>query len=90
MIETNKENVVLEKILYIHYPIWFRKNEVCALIDFKSKVNIITLAYASKLGFKTHFTNFKAQKIDDSIFKTFKMVWIYFQIEDKFSRAHFF
>ena len=72
VIGTNKENdVALEQISCIHYPIWFKKNEVQALIDLGNKVNAMTLAYTLKLGLRVHCTNVKAQKIDDSTFKIF-------------------
>lgn len=44
------------------------------MFNLGSKVNAITLAYVSKLGLKICRINVGAQKIDDSIFKTFKMV----------------
>ena len=50
--ETGKEDdVPLQRIPCVHYPIWFKKKEVQALIDSSSEVIAITLAYASKLGF---------------------------------------
>ena len=50
----------------------------------------MTLEYILKLGLKSYFTNFGAQKIDGSIVKTFKMVLPSFQIQDKLKRAQFF
>lgn len=44
----------LQRVLYIWYPVQFLSNpEVYALLDFGSKVNIITPVYAAKLGFVT-------------------------------------
>lgn len=89
--EVNKEDdMILEKVSCIYYPVWFKKNEVRALIDFGSKVNAISLGYASKLGLKVCRTNVEAQKINDSTFKTFEMILASFQIENKLKRAWFF
>lgn len=75
--------IILDQVLYIHYPIWFKKDKVRALIDLSSEVNAIILAFAEKQGFKVCFTNIRAQKIDDSILEIFKMVLARFQVEDK-------
>ena len=50
----------------------------------------MTLGYASKLGLKIRFINIKALKIENSIFKTFKIALASFQIEDKLKRSSFF
>ena len=47
-------------------------------------------AYIEKLGLKTWKINIGAQKIDGSTLKTFGMVIVDFQIEDKASRPKFF
>lgn len=55
-----KNELVLDKVLYIHYLLHFRKNKenkLQALINLDSKVNAMTPAYASKLGLKVHHTN---------------------------------
>ena len=89
--ETSKEDdVALQRVLYIHYPIWFKKKEVQVLIDSGSEVNAMLPAYASKLGFNFHHTDVEAQKIDDSTFETFGIVQASFQIEDKLGRIRFF
>ena len=88
---TSKEDdVALEQISYIYYPIWFKKNEVQALIDLGNNINILTLVYVLKLGLRVYRTIFRAQKIDDSTFKIIRMVLASFQIEDKLERAQFF
>lgn len=71
VIDANKEDIVLDWVLCIYYPIWFKKNKIQALIDFDSKKNAMILVYTSKLDFKVHQINVKAQKIDYSILKTF-------------------
>lgn len=72
MIKANKEDeVVLKKVLYIHYLLQFRKNKknkMQALINLNSKINIITPIYIVKLGLKIRRTNIGAQKINGSIF----------------------
>ena len=50
----------------------------------------MTLAYASKLGFKFYHINVGAQKIKGSILETFGMVLVNFQVEDKLGRVRFF
>ena len=55
-----------------------------------SKVNAMASAYIKKLGFRTRKTDVKAQKIDGSSLRTFRMVIAGFQIEDKLGRARFF
>lgn len=53
MTGTSKENnIVLERVPYIHYLLWFKKNENQALIDFGNKLNARALAIVSKLGLK--------------------------------------
>lgn len=47
IIETSKkDNMILRKILYIYYSIWFKKNKVKALIDSSHKINAMLLKYA--------------------------------------------
>lgn len=48
-------------------------NKVQALIDLNNKINAIMLVYALKLAFQVRRTNVKAQKIDGSILKIFKI-----------------
>ena len=75
MIKTiKKDDVALKGILCIYYPIKFKKNEVEALINSSSEINVMALVYAAKLGLKVYYTNVRAQKIDGSIFKTFVIV----------------
>lgn len=60
----------------IHHLVRFKKDQakIQPLLDFGSKINVITLAYTAKLGLKVRSTHVGAQKIDDSTFKTFGMV----------------
>ena len=50
----------------------------------------MSLACIKKLDLKTWKTNIEAHKIDDSILKTFEIVIIGFQVEDKVGRSRFF
>ena len=92
------EEVVLERVSCIHYPVWFQKDskqkgqqqQVRALLDSGSKVNAMSPAYAKKLGFKTQKTNVGAQKIDGSVLETFEMVIADFQVENEGGRPKFF
>lgn len=74
MNKANNDNVALNWVPCIHYLICFKKNEIRDLINFGSKVNTMTSAYALKLSLKIRQTNVGAQKIDDSIVKMFRMV----------------
>lgn len=50
---SKKDKVVLKRVLYIYYLLYFQKNtiEIKALLDFGNKVNAITPAYILKLDF---------------------------------------
>ena len=68
---------VLDKIPCICYPMQFWKDkakDILALLNFKSKINAMTLAYTAQLGFKVRKTNVGAQKIDKSSLKTYGLV----------------
>lgn len=53
MIKAYKEDKIkLARVLYIYYPIWFKKNKIWTLINSGSKVNTITFAYTAQLGLK--------------------------------------
>lgn len=71
---SKKDDVILEKVSCIYYPIWFKKDKIRVLIYSGNKVNAITPIHISKLGFKTRHTNFKAQKIDGSTLEIFEIV----------------
>ena len=82
--------MALQRVLYIYYPIRFKKKEVQALIDSGSKVNAITPAYALRLGLWVYRTNIGAQKIDGSTLEIFEIVLTSFQVEDKLGEIRFF
>lgn len=59
--KASKENdVTLNWIPCICYPIWFKKNKIQALIDSGSEFNAIILVYILKLGLKVCHTNIEA------------------------------
>ena len=64
--------------------------KVQALIDSKSEINTMAPAYAKKLGFRERKTDVKAQKIDGSTLKTYGIVIVGFQVQDKFGKTRFF
>ena len=77
--------MILEQISCIQYPIKFRqeKKNVWTLINFDSKVNIITPAYAAVLGLKICSTCLWAQKIGGFLLKIFGMIIASFQVKEK-------
>lgn len=66
----------LKHILCIYYPLYFRKDQpkIQALIDFGSKVNAMTPAYAKQLGLQTWKTYVRVWKTNDSSLITYEMV----------------
>ena len=81
MTEASKEeHMFLERVLYIHYLLRFRKDTIGikALIDSGSEVNAMTPAYVLKLGLKVYRTDVEAQMTDGSTFKIFGMILVNF------------
>lgn len=70
--KAREQDVVLERVLCIQYPIWFKKNKVQALLDSSSEVNAMTLACGLKLGLKVYSTNIGSQKRDSSTPQTWE------------------
>lgn len=89
MTDTSKK-MILERVPYIYYLVWFRKNKVKAPINFGNSVNTILQKYTSKLCLKICYTNVKTPKIYDSNFKIFRIVLASFEIEDKLVWIWFF
>lgn len=59
MIKASKEDkLVLERVLYIHYPLRFCNDiiEVKTLLNYDNNVNAIMLAYSAKIGLKVRLT----------------------------------
>ena len=85
--------MALDQVSWLHYPVQFQKDKgaiIWALIDSGSEVNVMTLAYAKKLGLRTQKSDVRAQKIDGSSLKTFGMVIAGFQVINKLGRVRFF
>ncbi len=61
-----------------------------ALINFGSEVNVITPAYATKLGFTDRKSSIRVQKIDGSLLETYDMVSTTFSLQDSLGRVRFF
>ena len=76
MTKASKEapEITLDRVLYIHYPVQFEKNKsnsnVSVMIISGSKINTMTPAYATKLGFKVWRINVRAEKIESSLLAT--------------------
>ena len=85
---SGKEVVV--RVACIHYPVQFQEEQVKALLDSGSEVNVMSPAYTKRLGLKIRKTNVGAQKIDGSALETFGMVIADFQVEDNGRRPRFF
>lgn len=65
------------------------KNPNKALLNLQSEINIMSWVFASQLGLNIQKTNIGAQKIDDIILKTDKMVVSTFSFIDKDGREMF-
>lgn len=68
----------LDQVHYICFIVLFWKyieiREIITLIDFESKVNVMNLAYAAKLGFQIQKIVVCAQKIDAFFLKIYIIV----------------
>ena len=71
MTDDSKEVV---KMPCIHYPVRFEEEQVRALLDSGSEINVMSPAYIKRLGLKTWKINVRAQKIDGSTLETFEMI----------------
>ena len=90
LIDGGEEVVV--RVPCIYYPVWLQEDQeqVKALLNSGSKVNVMSPAYAERLGLKARKTNIGAQKIDGFVLEIFGRVIADFQVEDKGSRPKFF
>ncbi len=80
--------VALKHVSYIWYPIQFQEGQpIKALIDSGSEVNVMTPAYATKLGLTTQKTSVGDQKIDGSPLETYGMASARFSIQDSLERV---
>lgn len=92
MTKVSKKDIVLDRILCIHYLecFWKDQDEMLILIDSGREVNVMTPTYVSKLGLKVRPTNVGVQKFDGSTLKIFGMVLASFQVENKLKKTRFF
>lgn len=71
-------SLALDWVLCIQYPVWFKINKVCTLINSGSKINALSTMYALKLGQIVRYINVGAQQIDGFTFETFGIVLVSF------------
>ncbi len=87
---TNKKTEEeLERVPYIWYPMTF-KDQTEALLDSRSKVNVMSQAFAHQFGLKTWKINVGTQKIHGTTLKTYDIVVSTFSVSDKDDRERFF
>ena len=79
----------LEWISFIWYPVIF-KDQIEALLDFESDINVMSQAFAQQLGLKICKTNIEAQKIDGITLEIYGMVVSIFSVSNKDDRERFF
>ena len=68
---------VLDRVPCICYPVQFREDkgkDILALLNSRSEVNAMTLAYAAYLSLMGRVTDIGRQKIDGSSLATYGMV----------------
>ena len=89
---TGAREEALERVLYIYYPVQFKKDktQMQALIDLESEVNAIHPFFAKQLDLLIRPTDVRGQKFDGSMLDTHKMVVAAFSVMDKANRAKFF
>lgn len=64
--------------------------KVMALLNFKTKVSSITLAYITKLGLGSRLINVNIEKIDNLILETYDMTLASFLLQDSLEKIQFF
>ena len=89
LMTNRKTKEELERISCIWYLVTF-KDQIEALLDLESKVNIMSQAFPYQLGFKIQKTNIKAQKINGTTLETYKMMVSIFFVLDKDDKERFF
>ena len=84
LVTTNKETQkmrVLNRVLFICYLVQCQKDkgkDVLTLLNSRSKVNAMTLAYMAQLGLKMQKINVGTLKIDESLLTTHGIVIVAF------------
>ena len=89
---TGTRKKVLERVLYIHYLIQFKKDrtQVQALVDLGSEVNTIHPSFAKQLDLSIRSTDVGAQKIDSTMQDTHEIVVAAFSVVEKANQIRFF
>ena len=63
---------------------------ISAFLNLNNKINIIYLTFVEKLGFTIQSTNIGTQKIDSTIFETYKMVIVILLVINQVNKVKFF
>ena len=89
---TGAREEILERILYIHYLVQFKRDttRVQALINSRSEVNAIHPIFAKQLSLPVQPIDVWVQKIDGITLDTDEMVIAAFFVVDKANRVRFF
>ena len=94
MTGARKEALVLEYILYIHYPVQFKKDvnktQIQALINSGNKFNTIHPTFVKELGLPIKPTEFEVQKIDGTMLDIYEIIVAVFLVMDKANQVRFF
>ena len=80
----------LQHVPCIRYPVQFQANQVGALIDSGSKVNVMTSAFIVQLGLSIRATGIGVQKIVGFALKMYSMIITGFSIQDNIGKIRFF
>ena len=84
------KNSNLARVLFIRYPVNFRKKSMLSLFDLGNEVNAVHPAFAKELSLPIRPTNVGAKKIDCITLETYRIVVAILSMEDKDSRVRFF
>lgn len=74
----------------IWYPVQFRNNKIKVLFYSNNEVNAMILSYVAKLDLISGKRTVVAQKIDELVLKTHRIVTAGFLVYDKLNKAWFF
>ena len=81
----------LKRVSCIWYPVQFQRDEnFRALLNSGSKINIMTLSSAIRLGLRPILTNVGTQKIDDSALETHGITSASFSLQNSQENVQFF
>ena len=80
----------LAPVLYIYYPMNFRKKSVFALLDSYCEINAIYPTFTKKLDLLIRSTDNGGQKINGIILDTYRMILLTISMTDKANQGRFF